>query len=164
MSFYSGLIEPLEQFENTLEEFNAHHDQQIAMYGIRDRYDELKEKAKSAFSSMRNSLGEFFKRLTDGSAGPLPEWVYTASEGALQSMLDYLAEHYGGSDEHSTKVALEMLRHGVAALRKRITEAAKKAAEIEENKKDTETEVEGKEKEKEKENENEDGADKRGEY
>lgn len=125
---YADLISSLDEIHSQLNDFTR-KDDQAPLYGFRDRYEQAKEKAGDMFGSIRKSFSEFFRKLTDATAGTLPEWVYTASEGALQTMLTHIEERYADEDEHTRKVAIEMLRKGIDALRKRIIEASKKAIE-----------------------------------
>lgn len=144
----SDLVSSLDNVIELLDSIDLDNPESL-LYGFRDRYEQLKERAKAVVKSLRSELSDFFRKLTDTSSATLPEWVYNASVGALRSVLDLLEDQYSSENEHGRRVALGMIREAVNALRVRIREAEKAAIE---KRKNDEKEAEEKEKEKEKDN------------
>ena len=123
----SDLVSTLDELQLLLDSLNQENPESL-LYGLRDRYEQFKERAKSIITSLRGKLSEFLKQLTDTSSASMPDWVYAASDGALQSILDYLEDQYVSDNAHGQKVALGMVREAVNALRDRIR-AAERASE-----------------------------------
>ena len=135
----SDLIGHLDGLMAQVDEINEMYGGEVEMYGAAsDRLDALRKKAGGMWANVKSSLGDFFKKLTTRTNGKLPDWVYGASEGVLQSMIEYIEEKLS-EDGDNNKVPIEMLRQGINALRSRIIDASKGLPEPVEQKKKPET-------------------------
>uniref|UniRef100_T1JYS6 Uncharacterized protein n=1 Tax=Tetranychus urticae TaxID=32264 RepID=T1JYS6_TETUR len=120
----TDLVNHLDDLLTQVDEIDQLYGEETLIYGAADRVKQMREKAGGMWTNVKSSLGTFFKKLTTRTNGKLPDWVYSASEGVLQSMINYIEERLS-EDGDTNKVTIEMLRQGINALRNRIIDASK---------------------------------------
>jgi len=102
-------------------------------YGWREdaseKLAEWRNDVKSAFSRFRDSLSNLFKRLTTRDGDRLPDWVYTATGGALDEVVGYLEKRMATEDDNVRAVILEVLRNSVRVYRNKVKSAGQQAGQ-----------------------------------